>query len=98
MDFASGYLLDGAGSSVVQRRVFEPNGVIVARVPSTDPGTLLFGLGSQAVPGRDTTRPIWNLEFAAPRGERLRVGPYTFEHFCEGNPRNLTRGWVRFSP
>lgn len=148
MDFASGYLLDGAGSYVVQRRVFEPNGVIVARVPPTDPGTLLFGLGSQAVPGRDTTRPIWNLEFAAPRGERLRVGPYTgaerlsfrsqtapgldlsgegrgcntvrgsfevheleqapdgglsrftatFEHFCEGNSRNLTRGWVRFRP
>jgi hypothetical protein len=149
MDFTSGYLLDGAaGSYVVQRRVFEPNGVIIARAPPSDPSTVGFGLGSQPIAGGERGLPIWDLEFAAPRGERLQVGRYrgaeragfrrqtapgldltgegrgcnsvggafevhelelgpdggltrftaTFDHFCEGLPRNVTRGWVRFRP
>ncbi len=147
MDFSSGFFLDGQpGSYVLSRRVFEPAGSIIAKVPPTDPGTVLFRLSGGVTPGTENDRPVWDLEFAAPRGERLRVGLYrgaeravfrtgsapglafsgegracnrvggffevheidqaadgglsvftaTFEHWCESNPNDATRGWVRF--
>ncbi len=77
MDFSSGFFLDGQpGSYVLSRRVFEPAGSIIANVPPTEPGTVLFRLSGRVTPGTEDDRPVWNLEFAAPRGERLRLGVY----------------------
>ncbi len=75
MDFPSGFFLDGSPTSIVPRRVFEPEGRIHITQYASDIGRLFVDLDPS--PAGDLFDSVWSLHVAARQGEGIRVGTYT---------------------